>query len=940
MEVWEYMRIRVQTPTLPHSHTEDMMRRLFSRFNPDAILLLICFLAAFALYARTVAPGVLDDDGGEFQTNIYRLGVSHTGYPLYFLLGKLWTLVVPLGSIAYRANLFSSFFGALTVGLIYITMRALADSRPAAFFTAALFAVSRVEWSQSVIPRVYTLNSFIVVLVILLAVLWRRGRISLLWLVFAYGLSLTHHRTMLLFGPALALFILLGEGRALFRPKRLAGLFLAFVLPLLLYVYIPLRGESDVGVEYHASNFAEMILAGNASVWLRFGPPGFLWYRFTSAYLPLMLEQFTLIGASLGLLGIIVIVRNRAPRGFPPMLPPRQLLLLLGGVHLFEAAFAIVFWTFDSEKYFIPSYLTFLFLVGIGLAFAFDRLAQAGLPAAPTRRLAPIALSVIFLAVCFYLGWTNYSKVDQSANDLAQSRWQEILAQPLEPNALVVSNWEPLTALEYYQYVENRRRDLRRDKVVIYKDQLKLAPQGDVGSFIARELAAGRAVYLTLHPSQTETLGALSERFNLVPVASLWRVENHQPPATSSPLNIRFGDNLWLESVALSRDLHAGDFAEAAFVWRADKPLDAQYKFSLRLEDASGNIWMQRDNDPFGGLKPTTEWATDQDITDTEGFFIPPDAPPGVYSLELAIYNAESHAPLDAGDKAVQPLATLRLAPSDHALPREAYQIPSPLDLSTGGNQIIGFGLSPQEPRAGEPLQLDTWWSGLGSGEAEIHIELEDGRGARTIVYSGAIVQNARGAFDPRQIVRTRHTFTLPPTAAPGRAALSLLVNGQRFEITRFKLRASDRLFTAPDVAHPQASTLGTSIQFLGYDLPSASVKPGGDVAVKLYWHVTQPVKQSYKVFVHLLDPNGILRAQQDSIPQRGNLPTDQWLTGEYVGDEYTLAIPADVQPGNYRIEIGMYSPGTGVRIPASDSSGAPLPDDRVLLGTPVRIAR
>ncbi len=918
--------------------------RIFSirkmKFSWDAAIVVLVLVAAFALYARTVAPGVLDDDGGEFQTNIYRLGVSHTGYPLYFLLGKLWTLIVPFGSIAYRANLFSSFFGALTVALIYLAMRVLVDSRGASFFTAMLFAVSRVEWSQSVIPRVYTLNSFFVVLIILLGVLWRSGRVSLLWLVFAFGLSLTNHRTMLWFAPALALLILFAEGRAVFRPKRFLSLSLAFVLPLLLYLYIPWRGESDVGVEYHAANFADMILAGNASIWLRFGPPGFLWYRITSAYLPLMLEQFTPIGALLGLLGILALARNRTPRGFPSTLPPRQFLLLLGVAHLFETGFAIVFWTFDSEKYFIPSYLTFLFFIGIALAFIFDRLSQLHLPAWANRRLAPVALSVLFIAVCFYLGVTNYSKVDQSSNDLAESRWQDILAQPLEPNALLVGNWESLTPLEYYQYVENRRRDLKRDKVVIYQDQLKLAPQGDVGQLIAGKLSEGEAVYLTPHPSQTETLGALADRFNLIPVASLWRVEDKHPPATLLPIDIRFGDTLRLKSLGLGSDLRAGGFVNAVFVWHADNPLDSRYKFSLRLRDAAGNLWMQRDVDPFGGLRPTTEWPTGQDITDAEGFFLPADAPPGDYTLELAIYDADTNAPLAAGGNPVAALATIQVLTSDHALPREAYPVPHTLDLSAGGGHILGYGLSPEEPRAGDVVELDTWWSGLAGTTDTLEIELEDGRGTHTIVYRGAIVPNARGSYNPRQIVRARHTFTPPPTAAPGPASLSLLVNGQRFEIARFSLRASDREFAAPHVGHPQPATLGPSIQFLGYDIPSASVKPGGQLAVRLYWHVTQRVKDSYKVFVHLLDADGVLRAQRDSIPHQGALATNQWLAGEYIPDEYNLAIPSDARPGNYRIEIGMYSAKSGVRVPALDSSGARLPDERVLLETPVQIVK
>ena len=100
-------------------------------------------------------------------------------------------------------------------------MRSLVASRRRSVLTAVLFGVSRVEWSQALIPDVYTLNSFFIVLIVWLAVLWRTGRISLLWLAFAYGLSLTHHRTMIWFAPALVFFVLFGEGRALFQPKRL-----------------------------------------------------------------------------------------------------------------------------------------------------------------------------------------------------------------------------------------------------------------------------------------------------------------------------------------------------------------------------------------------------------------------------------------------------------------------------------------------------------------------------------------------------------------------------------------------------------------------------------------------------------------------------------------------------------------------------------------------
>lgn len=906
----------------------------------ETVSVVLLFAASFSLYARTMSPGLLDDDGGEFQTNIYRLGVSHTGYPIYFLLAKLWTLVLPIGSFAYRANLFSGLFGALTVVLVYLTMRTLVASRAASFLAGALLAVSRVEWSQSVIPRPYTLNSFFVVLIILLAILWMSKRISLAWIVGAFGLSLTNHRTMIWFAPALAILILLVEGRSIFRPKRFLTLIFAFFIPLLLYIYVPLRGDSDVGVEYHATNFADMILAGNASIWLRFGPPGFLWWRFTTAYLPLMLEQFTVLGASFGLLGIAAIFFRKLPPGFPSAVNPYHLLLFLGGSHLAESAFAIVFWTFDSEKYFIPSYLTFLFFVGIGLAVVIDQLAKQDFVPRFARRLGPMLVGAIGVAICIYLITVNFVGQDQSANDQAEARWQEILSQPLEPQAMLIGNWESLVPLEYSQYVDKSRLDLQRDKVVIYKDQLALAPQGDVAQFIAGKLENGKAVYLTVHPSQTETLQSVSQRFSLIPVATLWRVENRQSPSPLQTLGARFGDSLLLKSVALNQDFHAGDLASATFDWLADQPIDGRYKFSIRLRDSGGNLWLQNDVEPFGGLKPTIDWPTRQDIQDEEGFFVPPDAPPGDYSFGLAVYNVDTHAALAVDGADELHVTTIHVGAATVAYPREAFQIPHPLNIPAIGAHLVGYGLSNEQPEAGTPLNLQTWWSGLDKIGQDVDVELEDGGGVRTIVYHGPLFRNTNGKFDPRQILRSNISLTISLKSTPGHAHLSLLAGGERISIASFELRSSSRLFNPPQAAHSEAATIDNSIRLIGYDLPKTSISTGGQLLVKLYWHADKPVSQNYKVFVHLLDSAGVLRAQEDSIPQSGALPTNRWLEGEYVPDSYSLSIPSNVPPGYYKLEVGMYSAETGVRAPVEDEHGVRMPDDRVLLDSTIQVSK
>ena len=86
------------------------------------VIALPVFLLALGLYGMTLAPTVVTvfDDSLELQLVTYMLGIAHPpGYPLYTLLGWLFTRL-PLGDVAYRVNLMSAVFGALTVALVYL----------------------------------------------------------------------------------------------------------------------------------------------------------------------------------------------------------------------------------------------------------------------------------------------------------------------------------------------------------------------------------------------------------------------------------------------------------------------------------------------------------------------------------------------------------------------------------------------------------------------------------------------------------------------------------------------------------------------------------------------------------------------------------------------------------------------------------------------------
>jgi 4-amino-4-deoxy-L-arabinose transferase-like glycosyltransferase len=116
---------------------------------------------------------------------------------------------------------------------------------------------------------------------------------------------------------------------------------------------------------------------------------------------------------------------------------------------------------------------------------------------------------------------------------------------------------------------------------------------------------------------------------------------------------------------------------------------------------------------------------------------------------------------------------------------------------------------------------------------------------------------------------------------------------------------------------------LGESIRLHGYALRDGegnavdrvALDPGQAVDLTLYWQAASAVDEDYTVFVHLLDPTGWLRGQQDNQPRNGTFPTRAWAQGELVVDRYHVLISGDAPAGEYLLEVGMYHSGDGTRL-------------------------
>jgi hypothetical protein len=129
----------------------------------------------------------------------------------------------------------------------------------------------------------------------------------------------------------------------------------------------------------------------------------------------------------------------------------------------------------------------------------------------------------------------------------------------------------------------------------------------------------------------------------------------------------------------------------------------------------------------------------------------------------------------------------------------------------------------------------------------------------------------------------------------------------------------------------PPVADFGGQIRLRSYAYDSRSLRPGDTVRLTLEWEAVTAIDEPFKVFVHVLGQNGLPVAQQDNEPLNGTYPTTHWQRGERISDPYAFALPGDLPPGEYRVEVGLYRPADFSRLPVLDGMGNVV-DDKVFL--------
>ncbi|HSD83298.1 MAG TPA: glycosyltransferase family 39 protein [Anaerolineae bacterium] len=198
---------------------------------------------------------------------------------------------------------------------------------------------------------------------------------------------------------------------------------------------------------------------------------------------------------------------------------------------------------------------------------------------------------------------------------------------------------------------------------------------------------------------------------------------------------------------------------------------------------------------------------------------------------------------------------------------------------------------------------------------------------AFTIVYPAQLAKLISPAYSPID-PQLRDRFLLAPTFV------------SPFEDGAIAFEVYDLVPRLPSPAHTAATAdkadqltapidVNRSLEFLGYEA-SSSVKPGEGVTLTLYWRVKQDVgaqQLPLSLFVHLLNERGEFAAGRDLLA----FPTAGWRNGDVWLQQNDVPLPADLKPGKYLIELGVYSQADGSRWRVYDAQGQDV-GDRLLL--------
>jgi len=317
----------------------------------------IAFAASLALYLATMAPGVLWQDSGLAQVRTIRrdlygdlgLALSH---PLYYVFAIAFQ-TLPFGESAFKTNLVSAVFGAVTVENVFLLLRLLTAGLRGAVVGAISVAVAHTFWQHCALAEVYTVTTALLTAELLCLLQYvRTGRDRWLAAMFLFnGLGISNHMFALLSLACWAVFVVWLLGTKRLRPSVVPLLLLAWACGAGLYL-------SMIGIE----------IAQGAGVGETLRSAVFGW-SYMRNVMNLLLSRRQIVhsvlylGLSFPTPVVLLVLPGLGSLRSGAVRPARIAIAALLAVHL---VFAVRYDVPDQYTFFIPSLVLIGILIGLG----------------------------------------------------------------------------------------------------------------------------------------------------------------------------------------------------------------------------------------------------------------------------------------------------------------------------------------------------------------------------------------------------------------------------------------------------------------------------------------------------------------------------------------------------------------------------------------------
>lgn len=495
------------------------------------LIFLTIFITSYIVYFQTWPPTLFWQDSGIYITVIKTLGIAYPpGFPLYTMLGNIFTQSLPWGNLAQKVHAFSSLWGAAAAGIMALCAYEVMKRRGkylriigplvVGWTTAFFYGL----WAQSINAEVYSLHAFFTVIFFYLLLILAKedfifketNRKTWISLAVITGLSFANHPMSVTLLAPLSYLVYINRQIMIKEWRWVLRLGLIFILcGFLPYLYLPIRAR--MGPEFNWGNpstpkrFLQHLTGGGGYL----APFYFKDWKKLAMLAQLFWEDLFLVPIIIGLVGwgwLFTVERK-----FFWLLSS-----LAGSVFVFLYIYA------KGENFWMMTLsLTFIFAFIFGLKWLW-------LWKPPWQRFALLLLGVFSVAPLLMVNWQY---LDRSDYWLPEDFGKNILRQMGEESILVILGDQPSSTVLYVQQVLGYRSDVAAlqpgdiglvhsqntiSKTRPWLDLPLITPDKDLGQLITELVELN----IDEHEVYFMSLGVVPQNFpyTLIPASAFWKV--------------------------------------------------------------------------------------------------------------------------------------------------------------------------------------------------------------------------------------------------------------------------------------------------------------------------------------------------------------------------------------------------------------------------------